>query len=43
MDEQKEPVVETELFAIADNFIAVAKGELDAKDLEDRTTLNSKQ
>ena len=28
---------ETQLYAIADNFIAVAKGELDAKDLESRT------
>ena len=28
---------EFQLYAIADNFIAVAKGELDAKDLDDRT------
>jgi len=28
----------SEMNALADNFIAVAKGELDVKGLEDRTT-----
>jgi len=34
---QSAHISEHELFALADNFIAVAKGELDAKGLEDLT------